>query len=192
MKETVDATSDPEMAPSLPEVKPLPIVTYPDQVLTQKAAPIEEVTDEIRLLAAQMMATLAESPTGVGLAAPQVGVSLRMTVIDPSFEPEAGLGEEPFALVNPEIIEEEGTYLDEEGCLSLPGLTYPVERPERIVLRYTTLEGEEQTLEASEFVAKLFCHELDHLDGILMWDRVSRFKRDWLKAKYKKSLKDQG
>lgn len=167
----------------------LTIVTYPDPALTKKAEPVEKITDEIRELAKQMIATMQNTPTGVGLAAPQVGVSLRLTVVDPAFDPEEGLGEEPFAMVNPEIVESEGSFIEDEGCLSLPGLTYDVERPEKITLSYTDIEGNQQKIVATEYLAKLFCHEIDHLDGILLWDRVSRFKRDWLKAKYKKSLK---
>ena len=168
----------------------LTIVTYPHTALTKPAAPVETVTEEIRELSAKMIDTMLAAPTGVGLAAPQVAVSLRLIVIDPSFEPDADLGEAPFAMINPEITEQEGSYVEDEGCLSLPGLFYPVDRPEKIKVEYTDLDENRQKLEVTDYVAKLVCHEIDHLDGILLWDRVSRFKKTWLKAKYKKSLDD--
>ena len=177
MKEAIDTTEDAAL---------LTIVTYPHPALSSKAKPVETVTEEIRELSAKMIDTMLAAPTGVGLAAPQVAVSLRIIVIDPSFEPDAGLGEAPFAMINPEIIEQEGSYIEDEGCLSLPGLFYPVERPEKVKIGYTDLDENRLELEVTDYVAKLVCHEIDHLDGLLLWDRVSRFKKNWLKAKYKK------
>ncbi|MBF0170597.1 MAG: peptide deformylase [Nitrospinae bacterium] len=168
----------------------LPIVIWPDPVLTVKAAPVETIDDKVRDLSEKMIYTLSVTSNGVGLAAPQVGVSLRMAAFDPSYDPDdiEGLADPDalFMAINPEIVEEEGSYLDEEGCLSLPDLFYPVERPERVTMRYITLDGEPRTLVAHDFMAKLICHEIDHLDGILLWDRLSRFKREWLKGKFKK------
>ncbi len=174
----------------------LNIVVWPDPVLTTKAPPVSSIDDAVRELSANMLYTLSVTSNGVGLAAPQVGVSLRMAAFDPSYAPEdiKGLDDpnEPFMAINPEIVEQEGEYLDEEGCLSLPGLFYPVERPERVTMRYTTLDGETREIIAYDFMAKLFCHELDHLDGIMLWDRLSAFKREWLKGKFRKAQKREG
>jgi peptide deformylase len=179
-----------EVTDIIGRAEPMTIVTYPDPVLLKKAAPIEVITPAIRELAERMVATLMASSIGVGLAAPQVGESVRMVIIDLSYDPEEGNADGGlYVLVNPEIVQSEGVYEDDEGCLSLPGLTYPVERPERVVVEFSDLNGQMQQLQVTEFNAKLVCHEIDHLDGVLLWDRLSKFKRDWLKAKYKKALK---
>jgi peptide deformylase len=170
----------------------LAIVVWPDPILLQKAAPVDAIDDGVRELADKMLYTLSMTKNGVGLAAPQVGVSLRMTALEPAYEPELidGLdNDDPFVAINPEIVDSRGAYVDEEGCLSLPGLYYPIERPESVTMAYTTLDGVRRTLTAHDFMAKLICHELDHLDGVLFWDRLSRFKREWLKAKFKKSIR---
>jgi peptide deformylase len=172
----------------------LPIVIWPNRILTKVAAPVEKIDGDIIELSRKMITTMNSSDIGVGLAAPQVGESIRMIVIDPVFDPEGLEGvntEEPFALINPSIEASEGSFTDDEGCLSLPGLYYPIERPERIEFQFTTIDGDEVNAVATDFMAKLICHEIDHLDGKLLWDNISRFKREWLKTKFKKMMANE-
>jgi peptide deformylase len=152
-----------------------------DPVLREKAAPVEEVTDEIRTLIADMFDTMY-AEEGVGLAAPQVGVGSRVIVVDPRDE-----DIEPFALVNPGIVEL-GTELvrDEEGCLSIPGLKEIVERPATVKVEALDREGRPVTIEAGGLVARILQHEVDHLDGILFVDRVSALKRRMLLKRWQK------
>lgn len=153
-----------------------------DPVLRAQAEPVARITDEHRELIRNMFETMY-AEEGVGLAAPQVGVSERIIVVDPQND------EVPaFALVNPEIIElskekEKG----EEGCLSIPGLRDIVERSYRCVVRGLTPEGEPVQLELSALPARIIQHEVDHLDGILFFDRVSALKRKLLLAKWEKA-----
>jgi peptide deformylase len=152
-----------------------------DPVLREKAAPVEEVTDEIRTLIADMFDTMY-AEEGVGLAAPQVGVSSRVIVVDPRDD-----DIEPFALVNPGVVEL-GTELvrDEEGCLSIPGLKETVERPATVKVEALDREGRPITIEAGGLVARILQHEVDHLDGILFVDRVSALKRRMLLKRWQK------
>lgn len=169
----------------------LPIIIWPNRLLTKVAVPVGKIDRNLVELSQKMIATMNSSDIGVGLAAPQVGESIRMIVIDPAFDPEGFEDlniEEPFALINPSINVCEGSFTDDEGCLSLPGLYHPIERPERIEFNFTTIDGDEVNAAATDFMAKLICHEIDHLDGKLLWDHVSRFKRDWLKTKFKKMM----
>lgn len=151
----------------------LDIYTYPEEVLRQVAKPIGEPTDEIRQLAEDMKETMYDAP-GVGLAAPQVGRSIRLVVIDPS----AGEEEDQFqAIVDPVICEGEGQIVCEEGCLSVPGAYAEVKRYERIRLTGMTPEGEpiDQIMEG--FPAVVIQHEVDHLNGKLFVDYLSGIKR---------------
>jgi len=152
----------------------LPIRLYPDEVLRRECRPVEAFDAELETLARDMVETMRAAP-GVGLAAPQVGVDLRLAVVDVT------VGEEEDALVvlvNPEIVEAEGEETDVEGCLSIPDFTDKVRRPSWIRLHADDLEGNAVELEAEGFMARAICHEVDHLDGILFVDRLKGLRRD--------------
>jgi peptide deformylase len=155
-----------------------------DPVLRRRAAEVARVDAEIRTLVADMFDTMY-AEDGVGLAAPQIGESVRVVVID------AGLPDVvPFALINPVIVEH-SAQLDrgEEGCLSIPGLREIVERPVRVVVEGLERDGEAIRLEAEGLLARIIQHEVDHIDGVLFIDRVSALKRRMLLAKWQKTLK---
>jgi peptide deformylase len=163
-----------------------PIVMYGDPVLHQPASPVERVDDEIRALVHDMIATMYAAP-GIGLAAPQVGVPLRVIVIDLS------VGEDPkqvIKLVNPEFLEREGEQKHEEGCLSIPGYAGSPTRPARVSVRGLDTEGQERVYTATELLARAFCHEIDHLDGLVFVDRLSPLKRDLMKRKLRKKARE--
>lgn len=147
---------------------PLEIRLYPDPVLREPAAPVEIVDEDIRKLVSDMEETMRAAP-GIGLAAPQVGVQRRVLVYD--------IGEGLHVLVNPEILDRSGEVVDDEGCLSIPGLAYPVPRAERVRVRGLDPGGEPITREASELEARVLQHEIDHLDGVLFLDRTDRDSR---------------
>ena len=160
------------------------IVLFPDDILTTKCEPVEEVDDSIRELIDDMVETMYDAP-GVGLAAPQVGVPLRITVIDPT----AGEEEDDLhVLINPEIVEAEGHLSWEEGCLSIPGVYEKIDRAARVKVRALDRDGEPYELEAEDLMSVCIQHEIDHLDGILFLDRMSRLKRRIAVKKYKKHL----
>jgi len=143
----------------------LPIRIYPDPVLREPASDVGAVDDAVRKLIADMTETMKDAP-GVGLAAPQVGVQRRVLVYQ-AFE------DDPVrALVDPEIVKMEGEVIENEGCLSIPGLAYPVARAERIVVKALDENGERIEHEAEEFEARVIQHEVDHLNGILYIDRI--------------------
>jgi peptide deformylase len=153
-----------------------------DPILRQKAAQVGEISDATRKLIRDMFETMY-AEEGVGLAAPQVGVSERIIVVDPHNDEVAA-----FALINPEIVDtSKETEKGEEGCLSIPGLRDLVERSVRVVVRGTTVEGEPRELELSGLPARIIQHEVDHLDGILFFDRLSPLKRKLLLAKWQKN-----
>ena len=160
------------------------IVLYPNEILETKCDPVEEVNDEIRELIDDMVETMYDAP-GVGLAAPQVGVPLRITVIDTSGGDEEG---KLHVLVNPEIIEREDHMRWEEGCLSIPGVYVNLDRFARVVVRALDRDGEPYELEATELLSVCIQHEIDHLDGVLFLDHLSRLKRKITLKKYKKHL----
>lgn len=143
-----------------------------DPVLEKRAKEITEVTPRIRALAADMLETMYDAG-GVGLAAPQVGILRRIVVIDVTEEQD-----EPYTMLNPEIIEQDGEQTGYEGCLSVPGKVGEVTRPNRVVVRYNDLDMNEWELEAEEFLARAICHELDHLDGHLYVEKVNGELRD--------------
>jgi peptide deformylase len=152
-----------------------------DAILREEAAPVQAVTDEVRQLIADMFDTMY-AEEGVGLAAPQVGESRRIIVIDPR-EPDIA----PFALVNPEIFEvSDETERGEEGCLSIPGLREVVERAVAVRVRGLDRDGASVTVEAEGFLARILQHEIDHLDGVLFVDRVSPLKRKLLLSRWQK------
>ena len=156
-----------------------------DPVLREKAAPVAQVSEATRQLIRDMFETMY-AEEGVGLAAPQVGVSERIIVIDPQND-EIGA----FALINPEIVESsKETEKGEEGCLSIPGLRDIVERSSRVLVRGTTPEGSARELDLHGLPARIIQHEVDHLDGILFFDRLSPLKRKLLLAKWQKNKPD--
>jgi peptide deformylase len=157
-----------------------------DPVLTRTAAPVERVDEEIVRLARDMVETLHAAP-GIGLAAPQVGVGKRVIVVDLS----VGVDRDALhVLVNPEILEKEGEAVCEEGCLSVPDIREKVTRPYRVVVRGLDLEGRTVEIEGEDLLARAFCHELDHLDGILFVEKLSALKRTLIRKKLKKNAAD--
>lgn len=136
---------------------------YGDEVLRKKSRHVDIINKRTIMLLNDMLETMYNAQ-GVGLAAPQVGILKRLVVID--------VGEGPIFLINPKIIETEGKVIDTEGCLSIPGEEGEVERPERVVVKAMNEKGEEITLEGTGLLARAFCHEIDHLDGILFVDKI--------------------
>jgi peptide deformylase len=160
----------------------LPILTYPDPILKQKALTVDLVDEEIMQLAEDMAETMYAAP-GVGLAAPQVGVLKRVICIDV-----AGKGEPPqlITAINPVIIHAEGEVQEEEGCLSVVEYADNVTRYKSVTVRGITLEGQERIWHAEGLLAVAFQHEIDHLDGILFIDRLSPLKRELYTKRLKK------
>jgi peptide deformylase len=159
-----------------------PIVKYGDPVLHHPSEPVREIDDGVRQLLRDMVETMWAAP-GIGLAAPQIGVGRRIIVVDLS------VGEDPkqlIQLINPEYVEKEGQQRCSEGCLSVPGYEGTPTRPERVVVRGLDPEGNERTYTGTELLARAFCHEIDHIDGLLFVDRLSPLTRDLLKRKLKK------
>lgn len=147
------------------------IRTYGDPVLKQRAAEITDIDGRVARLAEDMLETLREESSGIGLAAPQVGVQKRLFVYD------LGDGAGPRTIVNPTIAESDGEWEYEEGCLSIPGLYFPIVRPKQIHLTGLDLDGNEVSIEADELLGRLFQHELDHLDGVLMLEHLTPEQR---------------
>jgi peptide deformylase len=142
---------------------PYSIRVVGDPVLRQRAAEVTTIDGRLAKLAEDMIVTMYEAP-GVGLAAPQVGVEKRMFVYD--------VGDGPRTIINAEIVESDGEWAYEEGCLSVPGLSWEIIRPKQVHLRGVDLDGNEVSIEADELLARCFQHELDHLDGILLLERL--------------------
>jgi peptide deformylase len=164
-----------------------PVLQFPDPRLRRVSKPIEAVTDEIRTLAADMLEVMYDEP-GIGLAAPQVGEPVRLVVMDTDWT-EEGAERNPLVLVNPEILEREGTLTWLEGCLSVPDFQAEVERAARVRMRAFDLEGRESLHDAEDLRAVCFQHEIDHLDGKLFIDRISRLKRELYVQKRKRALR---
>lgn len=165
----------------------LKLYTYPEKILSQKCAKVDEVTEEIRQLLRDMLETMY-ADKGVGLAAPQVGEAKRLVVADDKVSEDGTRGAHPLYLVNPEIVfKSEETIFFNEGCLSLPGQCAEVERAVRIRVKYVDIDGKPQELEAEDYLAVILQHEIDHLDGILYIDRISRLKRNMIIKKLKKA-----
>jgi len=160
------------------------ILTYPEDILRQKALPVEDFGPELQRLIDDMLETMYAAP-GVGLAAPQVGVPLQVLVIDTSS------GADPaqrVILVNPEILSSEGIDECDEGCLSFPGLTAAVRRAKRIAVRGRDRSGAEVVVEGEELLARALQHEIDHLEGTLLVDRLSPVRREIIRKKIRKAL----
>ncbi len=153
---------------------------YGDPVLHEKALPIEEITEEDYQIAKRMLATMYSNPIGIGLAATQVGILRRLIVIDIDRDDPDNA---PIVLINPEILEQEGESIIEEGCLSIPELKAEVKRPEKVIASARTLDDEEIVIEDESLLARVLQHEIDHLNGILFIDHLSRKKQKRLKAK---------
>jgi len=161
----------------------LEIRTYPDEILKRPSAPVAEVTDDVRRLIIEMAETMYAND-GVGLAAPQVGVSSRIIVIDVGGAEERGKKESLIALVNPEITAHDGTCTREEGCLSLPELRAEVKRHQRVEVSALDREGRPLEIAGEDLLAVALQHEIDHLNGTLFIDRLSRLKRERLTRLY--------
>lgn len=165
----------------------LPIRIYPDPVLRARCRVVTELDARLRKLAADMVETMHAAP-GVGLAASQVGVELRLAVVDLS------VGEDPkqiHVVVNPEIVQREGAEVAEEGCLSLPGINDKVSRPTKVTVRAVDLEGKPFEIQAEEWLARAFCHEIDHLDGVLFTDHLRGLRKERVRRQLKRLAEDQ-
>lgn len=158
---------------------------YPDRVLKQKASAVTTLDGDLQKLIDDMIDTMYAAP-GVGLAAPQVGVSKRLAVIDISTK---GTEMPLLVLINPVFLLREGSLEFEEGCLSLPEYTAKIERAEKVVVRTTDRKGKEIEIEAEGLLAIALQHEIDHLDGLLLIDRISPIKREFFKKRYQKKIK---
>lgn len=165
----------------------LPIITIPDPVLRKISDPVERVDDAVVKLLDDMLETMYAAP-GVGLAAIQVGIPKRILVLDVADD---GEEKSPIAMINPEIVGlGTKTRLYEEGCLSIPDVRVEIERPETVTVRYIDRHGKVQELSADGLLATAVQHELDHLDGQLIIDFLSRLKRDMIIRKFKKAGRD--
>ncbi|HJQ84532.1 MAG TPA: peptide deformylase [Candidatus Binatia bacterium] len=160
------------------------ILAYPHAALREPAEPVRNIGGDVAALVEDLAETMYAAP-GVGLAATQVGVGQRVIVLD-VHDPEEAPGKRLLKLVNPEITEREGEIVWEEGCLSVPELTAPVRRARRVLVRAWTPEEREVQVEAEELLAVALQHEIDHLDGRLFLDRLSRLKRDLYRARQRK------
>ena len=162
-----------------------PIVKFPDPILQQVAEPVVKFDKELEKLVEDMFDSMYDAH-GIGLAAPQIGVKKRITVIDLSNQANA---EDKLVLINPEIIYREGKQFSEEGCLSLPEIREKVTRAQKVKIRAQNAKGEWFELEGEELLSRCFQHEIDHLDGVLFLYRVSTLKRDLLLRKIRKLQK---
>ena len=161
----------------------LPILRFPDPRLKMVAAPVKIIDDSIKRLARDMAETMYEAP-GIGLAATQVDVHLRVVVIDIS-----ETRDQLLVLINPEVVESDGSQVCEEGCLSVPGIYDKVERAENVIVRYLDLEGVERKIDADGLLAVCLQHEIDHLDGKVFVEHLSLLKQTRIKAKLAKQAK---
>jgi peptide deformylase len=165
-----------------------PLIILPDPLLREISRPVERVDDELRALSRDMLETMYDAP-GIGLAAIQIGLPLRMLVIDLAKEDEP---KAPQVFVNPTIVrrtDDVSSY--EEGCLSIPDYYAEVERPAGIRVSYLDLDGRQQEVEADGLLAVCLQHEIDHLDGVLFIDHISKLKRDMVVRKFRKLSRDR-
>ena len=153
------------------------IRTYGDPVLKSAALEIQKIDDKLVRLTNEMFDIMYDAP-GIGLAAPQIGVQKKLFVYD--------IGDGADVLINPEIVESSGEWVFEEGCLSIPGLYVEMIRPKEVLMKGINLSGEEVTVEADELLSRLFQHELDHLNGVLMFDRMTADQRAEALAEYRR------
>ena len=162
-----------------------PIVLFGEEVLEKPAEVVTNISDAEVQLIQDMVETMYQAP-GVGLAANQVGVPKRIMVTDPSAGERKN---ELITLINPEIVSVDGEQFEDEGCLSVPGFTSAVVRPKTVVIRGLDLNGKEITIEGKDLLARAFCHEMDHLNGVFFLDHLSFIKRDIIKRKIRKLVK---
>jgi peptide deformylase len=155
-----------------------PIRKYGDPVLKTKAAAVAEIDGKVARLVDNMFDSLYESDNGLALAAPQIGVQKQIVVWD--------LDEEPMAIINPQIVESSGEFVYDEGCLSIPGLYVEILRPNQVLVRGWTVDGDEVEIEASELMGRMFQHEIDHLNGLLMFDRLEGDQRKAALTEYRR------
>jgi peptide deformylase len=182
--ETGEGCRFPAIFPQEEALAFLPIVKFPESVLLEACEPVDSFDDDLKRLAADMVETMHGS-AGIGLAANQVADRRRLMVLDTSGGADP---DEILVVCNPETLEESGSQTDEEGCLSFPGLVAIIERPEWIRIRYQDLDGKVIETEAEGLLARVWCHELDHLNGKTLLDRVSSLKRSLLKREIKKRV----
>lgn len=162
-----------------------PIVKFGARVLQKVAKTVENITDAEIQLVQDMVETMYKAP-GVGLAAPQIGASQRIMVTDISGGEKS---DSLLVIVNPDIVDTEGEQYEEEGCLSIPGFSERVRRPKKVIIKGVDLDGRALILEGSDLLARAFCHELDHLNGVLFLEHLSFIKRDLIKRKIRKLVK---
>lgn len=165
----------------------LEIISYPNPILRKRCRPVSDITPEILKLADNMAETMYAAP-GVGLAASQVGASLQVAVVDVTWRTEEGRN--ITTIVNPVLVYAEGETVGEEGCLSVPGCMAEVKRSARVLVRGLDRQGKEIEIAGEGLLAVALQHELDHLNGVLFFDHLSRLKRDILKKKLKERLKE--
>ncbi len=161
------------------------VVKWPDPVLAKRGEPVTEFNAELKQLIDEMFESMYAAQ-GIGLAAPQISISQRITVIDVSFKKNP---EEKLVLINPEVVSKEGKQVEEEGCLSLPDIREKVQRAAKVKVKAQNEHGEWFEVEGEELLARALQHEIDHLDGVLFIDRISRLKRELVLRKIKKLQK---
>jgi peptide deformylase len=159
-----------------------PIVKFPDPILQRPAQPVTVFDKDLRKLVDDMFESMYVAH-GIGLAAPQIGIPKRLTVIDLSFQKTP---EDKIVLINPEVVSKEGKIVEEEGCLSLPDIREKVARAAKVKIRAQDLEGNWVEREADDLLGRAFQHEIDHLDGVLFIFRISALKRDFVLRKIRK------
>lgn len=165
-----------------------PLVILPDPILRQLSKPVERIDDDMRRFADDMLETMYDAP-GIGLAAIQIGEPRRMVVIDLAKEDQP---KEPHVFINPEIVAAgDGISVYEEGCLSIPEYYAEVERPDTVTVKYLDRDGTEQLMVADGLMATCLQHEIDHLNGVLFIDHISKLKRDMVVRKFKKLARDR-
>ena len=162
------------------------VIKYPDPVLSTPASDVTEFDDELATLVEEMFDSMYAAQ-GIGLAAPQINISRRITVIDTSFKERT---EDKIVLINPRITEKEGQQFEEEGCLSLPEIREKVKRSAWVKVRAQNVKGEWFEVEGTELLARALQHEIDHLNGILFIDHLSRLKRDFVHRRIRKLQKN--
>jgi peptide deformylase len=162
-----------------------PIVKYGHPALHKPSEPVEEIDGTIHKLLDDMVETMYAAP-GIGLAAPQIAVPLRVIIVDLSVGEEKG---QLIKLINPQYVLRQGEQRHDEGCLSVPGFGGSPLRPARVVVKGLDPDGKEQTYEGTELLARAFCHEIDHIDGLLFVDRLTPLKRDLMKRKLRKKAR---
>ena len=174
----------------MPAMALRPILIIPDKLLRTKSAPVAKVTADLRKLVEDMFETMYDAP-GIGLAAIQIGVAKRIVTMDLGKKQDEE-AKEPRVFINPEIVwssEEKSTY--EEGCLSIPDIHEDVERPARVRVKFLDIDGKEHEEEADGLYATCIQHEIDHLNGVLFIDHISKLKRDRIVKKFTKAAKKQ-